>query len=115
MTDYVTVAQIQEVPSGQTRQVEVDGKSVLLVNLDGDYFAIDATCTHRGGPLAEGEINGEVVTCPWHRGGFNVRTGEAVALPTTTPVGTYPVRVTGSALEIDTTWANRRTVDRRQG
>ena len=100
MAEYVGVAQTTEIPAGQMKQVEVGGKSILVVNVDGEYFAVDSACTHRGGPLAEGELNGDVVTCPWHRGGFNVKTGQPVAVPTTTPVTTYSVRVTGSTIEV---------------
>ena len=100
MAEYVRVAETGEIPAGQMKQVEVGGKSLLVVNVDGEYFAMDATCTHRGGPLAEGQLTGEIVTCPWHRGGFNVKSGQPVALPTTTPVATYPVRVTGSTVEV---------------
>ena len=80
MAEYVRVAETGEIPAGQMKQVEVGGKSLLVVNVDGEYCAMDATCTHRGG--------------------FNVKSGQPVALPTTTPVATYPVRVTGSTVEV---------------
>ena len=100
MAEYVGVAQTVEIPPGQMKQVEVGGKSLLVVNVAGEYFAVDSACTHRGGPLGDGELEGELVTCPWHRGGFNVKTGQPVAVPTTTPVATYPVRVIGSTIEV---------------
>lgn len=52
-----------------------------LFNVDGTFFALDNTYTHRGGPLAEGEISGHEVTCPWHGARFDVRTGEVVGPP----------------------------------
>jgi nitrite reductase/ring-hydroxylating ferredoxin subunit len=52
-----------------------------LFNVDGTFFALDQTYTHRGGPLAEGEISGHEVTCPWHGARFDVRTGEVVGPP----------------------------------
>ena len=100
MPNFVTVAETSEIPPGQMKEVDLNGQRVLVVNVDGRYYAIDATCTHRGGPLAEGELKDDVVTCPWHRGGFNVQTGEPVALPTTEPVTTYRVRVAGTAIQI---------------
>ena len=100
MAEYVSVAQSAEIAAGQMKQVDVGDKSLLIVNVAGDYFAVDGACTHRGGPLGEGELEGELVTCPWHRGGFNVKTGQPIALPTTTPVATYPVRVVGSTIEV---------------
>ena len=100
MGSFVTVAEVSEIPVGQMKEVELDGQSVVVVNVDGHFFAVEATCTHRGGPLAEGEVRGEVVTCPWHRGGFNVKTGEPVALPTTEPITTYRVRVSGTSIQV---------------
>ncbi|HYU17823.1 MAG TPA: non-heme iron oxygenase ferredoxin subunit [Chloroflexota bacterium] len=100
MPEFVTVAETSEIHAGQMKEVDVNGQSVLLANVGGHYYAIEATCTHRGGPLPEGELHGDVVTCPWHFGGFDVRTGEAVALPPTDSVNTYRVRVTGSAVQV---------------
>ena len=100
MPNFVTVAETSEIEPGQMKEIDLEGQSVLVVNLDGHFYAIDATCTHRGGPLAEGEVRGEIVTCPWHRGGFDVRTGEPVALPTTEPVTTYRIRVAGTAVQV---------------
>jgi nitrite reductase/ring-hydroxylating ferredoxin subunit len=100
MPSFVTVAESSEIPPGQIKEVELEGQSILVVNVNGQFFAIDSICTHRGGPLAEGELRGEIVTCPWHRGGFDVRTGEAVALPTTEPVTTYRVRMVGTSVQV---------------
>src|SRR5687767_10027468 len=100
MPTFVTVAETSEVPPGQMKEVDLNGRSVLLVNVDGRFFAIEATCTHRGGPLAEGELHGQIVSCPWHRGGFDVQTGQPVQLPTTEPVTTFRVRVSGSAIQV---------------
>jgi nitrite reductase/ring-hydroxylating ferredoxin subunit len=100
MPDFVTVADTTEIPPGATKAVELDGEAVVIANVDGRYFAVEGTCSHRGGPLGEGTLTGDILHCPWHRGGFNVRTGEAVALPTTDPILTYRVRVTGTAIQI---------------
>lgn len=100
MPSFVTVADSSEISPGQMKEVEVDGENVLVVNVDGHFYAMESTCTHRGGPLIEGEVRGEVVTCPWHRGGFDVRTGEPVALPTTEPVTTYRVRMAGTSIQV---------------
>src|SRR3712207_1825475 len=100
MPDFVTVADTTEIPPGEVRAVELDGEPIVIANVDGRYFAVEGTCSHRGGPLGEGALTGDILHCPWHRGGFNVRTGEAVALPTTEPILTYRVRVTGTAIQI---------------
>ena len=67
MADFVKVANTNEIEPGQARLVDVKGKQIALFNVDGQFFALDNTCTHRGGPLAEGEVSGHEVTCPWRR------------------------------------------------
>ena len=69
MTDgrlCVRVASTGDVPDGEGRVFEVNGRQVAVFNSRGTFYAIDNTCEHQGGPLAEGELDGNVVTCPWH-------------------------------------------------
>lgn len=101
MADYMKVAQTTEIEPGQARLVDVKGRSIALFNVDGQFFALDNTCTHKGGPLAEGEISGHEVTCPWHGAMFDVRTGEVVGPPAQRAVVRYGVRVTGADVEIE--------------
>ena len=101
MADFVKVAQTSELQLGQGRLVQVNGKPIALFNVDGHFFAIDNTCTHRGGSLAEGAVSGHEVTCPLHRAKFDVRTGEVVGPPAQQAVTRYVVRVTGTDLEIE--------------
>jgi nitrite reductase/ring-hydroxylating ferredoxin subunit len=101
MADYMKVAKTTEIEPGQAQLVDVKGRSIALFNVEGQFFALDNTCTHKGGPLAEGEISGHEVTCPWHRGTFDVRTGEAVGPPAQRAVVRYGVRVTGTDIELE--------------
>lgn len=101
MADYMKVAKTTEIEAGQARLVDVKGRSIALFNVDGQFFALDNTCTHKGGPLAEGEISGHEVACPWHRGRFDVRTGEVVGPPPQRAVVRYGVRVTGTDIEVE--------------
>jgi nitrite reductase (NADH) small subunit/3-phenylpropionate/trans-cinnamate dioxygenase ferredoxin subunit len=73
---YVTIAKTRDLPPGACRTVEVEGIYLALCNVDGVYRLVDNTCPHAGGPLGEGTLEGEVLTCPWHGWRFNVRTGE---------------------------------------
>ena len=66
MAQFIKIASTTDLAPGEAKCVEVAGKKIALFNLDGTFFAIDDTCTHRGGPLSEGEVSGEEVTCPWH-------------------------------------------------
>ena len=78
MPQFVKVAKVNELPPGTAREFQADGRMVALFNVDGSFYAVDNTCLHRGGPLGQGTLEGEVVTCPWHGWQYNVKTGEAV-------------------------------------
>ncbi len=80
---------------GEMRQVRVAGSRVLLCRVDGRFHAIGGVCTHEEGTLADGELDGDLVTCPVHFGQFNVRTGEAVAPPCDLPEPVHDVKVEG--------------------
>ena len=95
MADFVKVAQRREVPDGTMKQVTVGSEEIALANVGGEFFAFCNACTHDNGPLAEGDLEGDVVTCPWHFSTFNVRTGEVIDSPAHEPVATFQVRVEG--------------------
>ena len=101
MADYMKVAKTTEIEPGQARLVDVKGRSIALFNVDGQFFALDNTCTHKGGPLAEGEISGHEVTCLLHGATFDVRRGEVVGPPAQRAVVRYGVRVTGADVEVE--------------
>ncbi len=99
MAEFVRVAATAEVTPEHGLVAEVHGKTVALFNVDGKIHAIDNTCCHRGGPLGEGEVEGEVVTCPWHGWRFNVTTGACVNNPSS-KVPTYQVKVDGDDVKV---------------
>lgn len=101
MAGFVKVATTSELSPGQSRKVEVGGKTIALFNIGGSYHAIDDTCPHRGGPLSEGQVEGDAVTCPWHGAKFKVPSGEVLGGPARTGVFSYHVRVNGSDLEVE--------------
>ncbi|MBI1927078.1 non-heme iron oxygenase ferredoxin subunit [Candidatus Poribacteria bacterium] len=84
---------LSELPPGEKKLVEVDGMPVVLFNVNGTFYAIEDVCTHDGGPLAEGELEGEEIECPRHGARFNVRTGEVLCMPAVEPVECYKVKV----------------------
>jgi nitrite reductase/ring-hydroxylating ferredoxin subunit len=95
----VKIAEITHVPRGTGKVIQVRGKAIALFNIDGTFYALDNVCTHRGGPLGEGKIDGTVVTCPWHGNRFDVTTGQV--LMGTRPVTVYAVRTEGDDVLID--------------
>ena len=101
MVDFVKAATTTEIEPGQARLVEVNGKQIALFNVGGEFFALDNTCTHRSGPLAEGDVSGHEVTCPWHGATFDIRTGEVMGPPAQRAVARYGVRVTGTDIEVE--------------
>jgi nitrite reductase (NADH) small subunit len=99
VAEFIKVASISELGVGSCKTVEVHGKAVALFNVGGEVYALDNICLHQGGPLGEGLLEGEVVTCPWHFWEFNVRTGEKVGEPSLR-VATYPVQVAGDDIKV---------------
>ncbi len=95
------VAKIGELTPGTTKKVEVDGVPVLLCNVGGTVYAVEDVCTHDGGPLDEGELDGCRVMCPRHGALFDVTTGAALTLPAVIPLQTYGVRVEGDEVFVD--------------
>src|SRR5258708_19984758 len=81
MPEFVKVATIDEIPNGQAKLVEVNGIEIAIFNVAGSFHAIDNTCTHVGGPLCEGELEGIEVTCPWHGATFDITTGALLGPP----------------------------------
>jgi len=99
MAEFVKVAEVGDLAPGQGRVVEVNGKSIALFNVGGRFHAMDNTCRHRGGPLGEGDLEGSVVTCPWHGWQYDVTTGANKANPAI-KVEIYPVRVEGAEVKV---------------
>jgi 3-phenylpropionate/trans-cinnamate dioxygenase ferredoxin component len=77
MPERVRIAACSDVPPGSGRVVVALGRVLALFNLEGEYFAVDNSCPHRGGPLGEGHLAGCIVTCPWHGWQFDVKTGKS--------------------------------------
>ena len=101
MAGFVKVAKSGDISPGQSKLVEVSGKKIALFNVEGSFYAIDDTCTHRGGPLSEGVLEGKQVTCPWHGARYDVTTGAVLSPPAPQGVARYNIRVEGSDIEVE--------------
>ena len=101
MAEFVKVAKTSDIAPGKAKAVDIGAKRIAIFNIDGTYYAIDDTCTHRGGPLSEGLVAGNEVTCPWHGAVFDVTTGSVLGSPAPKDVARYQVRVNGDDIELE--------------
>jgi nitrite reductase (NADH) small subunit len=97
---FVLATRKDEVPAGSIREFQLDGKSVALANVGGKFFAVNNVCLHRGGPLGEGELDRQVVTCPWHGWQFDVTNGQLLTNAAVT-LACYPVEIRGDDIFVD--------------
>jgi len=105
MSDWIDVAGSGELPAGTCRIVDADGTRIAVFNLDGEYCAIEDVCTHDGGDLASGCLDGDVIVCPRHGARFSVRTGEALSAPAYEPTASFPVRIEDDVIQVrDDRW-----------
>jgi 3-phenylpropionate/trans-cinnamate dioxygenase ferredoxin subunit len=95
------VGKVSEIAPGTTRQVVADDCEMLLCNIDGRVYAIEDVCTHDGGPLEQGTLEGEHIVCPRHGATFDVRTGDALTLPAVVPLMTFDVTIEGDEIFVD--------------
>ena len=98
----VKVAEVGEVPEGEARVVEADGRTLALFNVSGAFYALDNACSHRGGPLGEGDLEGRLVTCPWHAWRWDVTTGRNANNPAVT-MACYPVHAEPAGIFVELT------------
>jgi len=99
MPNFVKVASTSDLKPGTAMTVTANGKEVAIYNVGGKIYATDNTCLHQGGPLGEGILDGEIVTCPWHMWEYNVCTGEKVGA-SFIKVATYPVEIEGTDIKV---------------
>jgi len=94
VSDFIRVAAVSELGNGKCTTVVVDGKEVALFNVNGSFYALESSCTHRGGPLGQGELEGCIVSCPWHGWTFDVTSGASMINPEFS-VQKYEVQIQG--------------------
>ena len=105
MSDWVTVAKAGEIALGGHRVIDVDGAHIAVFNLDGQYYAIEDVCTHDGGELTGGILDGDQIECVRHGARFCIRTGAVMAPPAYEPVAKFPVRVENGVIQVrDDRW-----------
>ena len=98
---FTKVGKLADVPAGTASVFAVRDREIAVCNANGELYAIDDVCTHDGGSLDQGELEGWEIECPRHGARFDVRTGEVTEGPAVLPVDTFPVRTNGDDIEID--------------
>lgn len=105
MGEWVTVAGVDQIAPGGFKTVDVDGTHLAVFNLDGKFFAIEDVCTHDGGQLTGGLVEGDQVICPRHGARFCIRTGAALCAPAYEPTASFPARVEDDEVQVrDDRW-----------
>lgn len=98
---WLSVAKAADIPVGRSVIVRLDDVPVAVFHLADGWYAIEDICTHDGGPVAEGRLEGAIIECPRHGATFDVRTGAALTFPGVSPVPTYAVRVVGDDVQVE--------------
>jgi 3-phenylpropionate/trans-cinnamate dioxygenase ferredoxin subunit len=98
----VEVARVEDIPPGHAARIVVDGVPVAIFNVDGEFYALDDTCSHAEASLSEGELDVDSCTieCPLHGSCFDLRTGEPLSLPAVIPVGVHDVVVEDGIIKV---------------
>ena len=100
MTARIKIAQASDVKPGEGRVVEASGHTLALFNVEGRFYVIDNSCSHRGGPLGEGGLEGCIVTCPWHGWRWDITTGANTNNPTV-KLSCFPVSVENGQIVVE--------------
>jgi nitrite reductase/ring-hydroxylating ferredoxin subunit len=100
MAKFVKVGRVDDLAEGQATVAQVDGQRIAIFHAVGHYYALEASCPHEGGPLADGVIEGLHIICPWHGYDFHLKTGECGLDPDIRAL-TYPIKVQDDDLLIE--------------
>lgn len=98
---FVQVARIGDIAPGGVKYVDVDGEKIAVCHVGGRFYAVAGICTHDGGSLDQGQVDGYEIECPRHGARFDVRSGAVKRLPAVMPLPTYELRVEGDAILIE--------------
>ena len=105
MSGWVDVAKTDEIVMGKPVHIEIDGASIAVFRLDQEFFAIEDICTHDGGQLTGGCVEGDIIVCPRHGARFSIRSGRALTAPAYEPTATFPVRIKDGMVQVsDDRW-----------
>ena len=98
---FSIAAKASQIPAGEFKPVQLGGKRLLICHTAEGFYAVDDTCTHDDGPLADGWLEGNAIECPRHGARFDVRSGQVLCLPAAVAIRSYPVQVEGDDVSVD--------------
>ena len=98
---FMVIANTTDIPNGHMKAFNAGSKDIMITNIDGQYYALNRKCTHFGGDLSKGRLEGKVVTCPRHGAKFDVTSGKCVGGPAKKDEPAYEVKVDGTKILID--------------
>lgn len=105
MSDWINVVAVRDLNPGEHMLVEVEDADIVLINLDGEFYAIEDVCTHDGSEISSGCLVDGSIECPRHGARFDIKTGEVTAPPAYEPVDTFPVQVAEGVVQVrDDRW-----------
>ena len=97
----IYISEIDKIPEGETRTFDTDDVSVIIANIENNFYAIENVCSHDDAPLDDGELHGCEIECPRHGARFDVRNGEVTEPPAVVPVESFPVHIQSNKLYIE--------------
>jgi 3-phenylpropionate/trans-cinnamate dioxygenase ferredoxin subunit len=100
MSEWLDIAAVEEVPPGTKKEFQTPYEPIVIVNLDGDFYAVQDVCTHDGGILSNGWLENGALVCPRHGARFSVKTGDVLAPPAYEPINTFPVKIEQGRIKI---------------
>jgi len=100
MSEWINLAPHNEIPTNSRKVFLIENILILVFNIDNEYYAIENMCTHASLPLDGGELDGDILTCPFHGAQFCIKTGAVKAPPAFEDLPTYPIRQLGEMLQI---------------
>jgi 3-phenylpropionate/trans-cinnamate dioxygenase ferredoxin subunit len=102
VTEWVTIARTEDIPPGHAARIEIDGRPIAIFNVDGEFFAVDDTCSHAEASLSEGELDLErcTIECPLHGSCFDLRDGEPLTLPAVEPVAVHVLAIHDGLIQL---------------
>jgi 3-phenylpropionate/trans-cinnamate dioxygenase ferredoxin subunit len=98
---YVPVAKTSDIQPGLVKCIEINDYRLAICNVSGVFYCVENTCTHDGGPLDQGMLQGEIIECPRHGARFNVTNGKVMRMPAVSPLETFPLKVVGDDIMVE--------------